>query len=78
MEFPQWAVPLRDNPEWRDSFNAWIDLVISIYENRALTAAKSMDELLGMRYAAGDMMALKRMINYQDEELERIRKNGMD
>lgn len=78
MEFPQWAVPLRDNPEWRNAFNEWIDMIVRIYEHKALTATKSMDELLGMRYAAGEMMALKGMINFQEEELERIRQNGMD
>lgn len=78
MEYPKWAVPFQDNPEWRKDFNEWVDWAVSIYGQRALTAAKSMDEVLGMRYAAGELMALKDMINYQEEELERIRRNGMD
>lgn len=71
MEFPQWAVPFRDNPEWRKSFNSWIDAAVNQYAKTALLAADSMDTLLGLRYAVGELEALRAMINYQDEEVQR-------
>ena len=73
MEFPKWAVPLRDNPEWKKSFNDWVDQCVLIYAQRALLGAKDMETLLGLRFAVGELEALKAMINFDEKELERER-----
>lgn len=71
-EFPLWLVPLRDNLEWKREFNKWIDEAVRVYAEKALWATKEMDQLHGLRYAAGELKALQAMVNYQEIEMERV------
>lgn len=76
METPLWLNHIGRDENLKADFNKWADDAFQVYAFRALTAAKSMDELLGLRFAAGEIMALKGILNYEDEELER-EINGM-
>lgn len=71
MEFPKWLVPFRDNPEWRKSFEDWVDTAISVYEHRALHAVDNFEQLQGLRYAAGELLALKAFLYDYDAEITR-------
>lgn len=68
---PRWVEVIKDNPDYKKSFIDWIDEAVSIYAERALVAANSMEQLLGMRIAAGELRALKELVNYQEQEMER-------
>lgn len=71
MDNLKWLEPLRDNPEYQESFNKWVEEALQIYAQKALLNAKDMDQLLGLRYAAGELLALKGLVNYNEEE-ERV------
>lgn len=71
-ELPKWLRPIRDNDEWRASFNEWIEQACRIYADRALMATKDMHEVLGLKYAVGELRALQHMVNEKEEELKRI------
>lgn len=68
---PRWLEPLRTDPDLRANFNEWVTEAITVYANKALTAADSMDVLKGLRYAAGELEALRFYVNNHVEEFER-------
>lgn len=73
MEYPQWLVPFKDNPEWQQVFMKWVDDAVAIYAQRALFAANDVATLSGLRFAAGELLALKSLVLQNDEAIERER-----
>lgn len=68
---PQWVRLLRRHSRARTSFVRYIQGRIDGLAATALGNAASFDQVLGMRYAAGELEALKYLIEFEDEEIAR-------
>jgi len=70
---PKWLRAIQNDDDLKASFNVWVDEAIKVYAERALFATTTMDQLLGLKFAAGELKAIQGMVNYKDEEI--IRQN---
>lgn len=77
MEIPKWAQHLADRPDLKADFRKWLDARKQDYALHAVTQAASMDQVLGVRYAIGELDAMWSMvIALETEEAERKRQYG--
>lgn len=68
---PKWLLAIESDDDLKASFNGWVDEAIQVYAEKALFATTTIEQLLGLKYAAGELKALQALLNYKDEEIIR-------
>lgn len=68
---PQWVRVLRRHSRAKRSFGAYVEERIAYLASVALTGSQSFEQVLGMRYAAEELALMRRLMDFEDEEVSR-------
>lgn len=63
---------LQSHPDSLMDFNRWVDIKKQEYSQQIVTAASSMEEVLGLRYMFGELDALRSEINFDMIEQQQL------
>jgi hypothetical protein len=68
----RWVAVIQADSEARSSFNQWIEDTILGLTVAAVMNANDMQQVLGVRFAIGELEKWRTMINWEEQEGERI------